>query len=663
VFYNLWYSIISEIASKIDEVAMFKKGLFFIGSVLGAYMLFLMFTVVKYGYIDGGYAQRTDEENSAPVVSQSQESDETILEFGDEEVLPEVEVVTLESYQQNNTQTLRVSGEVQSEHSTELAAKANATVKAILVDIGDRVQPGQVLVDLSGNADLQQLFIQRDTLLDQIAREQDRLNLVKKSVKENTEIQKNTSSISVSDMQASLNDTKAITDQTIRSIEKQMQDIDEQFAKAESDRGLTDQGLTNSEDQLRLSASTSLVQIFDTIWLGLETAAFPLAELLEDETGDDDLMDDIEDEKDLLRDRLNDVSMFNIEFELDDAIFELEDLRSLLVELIEEVADESDEFDPSVSGLVSQYNATVSQTLTSIDSGLGSIESFILQLKQYPDSREQGLTGFDSSFLQLLQQKESLALQIEIQRLQLKQAEHQINMQINSAMGGETSLQWTLDALINGTHPDIKAIENQIASLQNNIRPIDAQIEDLSIKAPYEGIVADTFIVAGIDVNPGQSLLKLNTAAVEIKAFVDSSDIGYVQKGQIADIGLFGQEGGNQAKVIFIAPEADPESRDVSVTLESIDTFSAVPNSLLDIEFVINGSTTNSQFLPLKAVVFEGSSSYIFLYDAGIATKIPIEVGQTLGSNIEIISNLKPNTEVIIEGQKLLKGGENVKKK
>lgn len=642
---------------------MFKKGLFFIGSVLGAYMLFLMFTVVKYGYIDGGYAQRSDEDKSTPVVSQSQKIDESINESRDEEILPEVEVVTLESYQQNNAQTLRVSGEVQSEHTTELASKTNATVKALLVEIGDRVQTGQVLVDLSGNENLQQLFIQRDTLLEQIAREQERLDLVKKSVKENTEIQKNTSSVSVSDMQASLNDTQVITDQTIRSFEKQMQDIDEQFAKAESDRGLTDRGLNNSEDQLRLSASTSLVQIYDTIWLGLETAAYPLAELLEDETGDDDLMDDIEDEKDLLRNRMNDISMFNVEFELDDSIFELEDLRSLLIDLIEEVADESDDFDPAVSGLVSQYNATISQTLTSINSGLGNIDSFILQLQQYPDNRAQGLTGFDSSLLQLLQQKESLALQIEIQKLQLKQAEHQINMQINSALGGETSLQWTLDALINGTHPDIKAIENQIASLQNNIRPLDAQIENLSIKAPYEGIVADTFVVAGIDVNSGQSLLKLNTAAVEIKAFVDSSDIGYVQKGQIAEIGLFGQDGGSQAKVIFIAPEADPQSRDVAVTLESIDAFSAVPNSLLDVEFVVNGTSTNSQFLPLKAIVFEGSSSYIFLFDAGIATKIPIEVGQTLGSNIEIISNLKSNTEVIIEGQKLLKGGEQVAKR
>jgi len=62
----------------------------------------------------------------------------------------------------------------------------------------------------------------------------------------------------------------------------------------------------------------------------------------------------------------------------------------------------------------------------------------------------------------------------------------------------------------------------------------------------------------------------------------------------------------------------------------------------------------------LKAVTITQTEKYVFLVKDGKAVKTSVELGESEGDKIEVVSGLQDGDEIIIEGNRGLSGNEIV---
>ena len=62
-----------------------------------------------------------------------------------------------------------------------------------------------------------------------------------------------------------------------------------------------------------------------------------------------------------------------------------------------------------------------------------------------------------------------------------------------------------------------------------------------------------------------------------------------------------------------------------------------------------------------KNVIKENDNQYVFINDNGTAKKVIVEIGNSSGIEMEIVSGLNEGDELIVEGQMLLEDGKKIK--
>ena len=83
------------------------------------------------------------------------------------------------------------------------------------------------------------------------------------------------------------------------------------------------------------------------------------------------------------------------------------------------------------------------------------------------------------------------------------------------------------------------------------------------------------------------------------------------------------------------------------------------PGMLAEVSFITD-SSSNTMILPRDAVITKDGEVYVYVVENNIAKKVPVETGIESGENIEIISGLTTDMQVVVKGQTYITDGEEV---
>lgn len=83
------------------------------------------------------------------------------------------------------------------------------------------------------------------------------------------------------------------------------------------------------------------------------------------------------------------------------------------------------------------------------------------------------------------------------------------------------------------------------------------------------------------------------------------------------------------------------------------------PGMLAEVRFITD-SSSNTMILPRDAVITKDGEVYVYVVENNIAKKVPVETGIESGENIEIISGLTTDMQVVVKGQTYITDGEEV---
>lgn len=191
-----------------------------------------------------------------------------------------------------------------------------------------------------------------------------------------------------------------------------------------------------------------------------------------------------------------------------------------------------------------------------------------------------------------------------------------------------------------------------------------SQIGELTIKAPIKGIITQKYVEMGAEINPGQKIAEISqNDNLKIEVNLSPEDIYKIDREQEVIINdIF------KAQIISIDPAADPFTKKIRLEiLFNNENKDLIQGTFVDIKIqtkTLSKTNMDSFYIPLSSMIITQNEKYIFGIENenGIlkAQKIIIESGNIEGELIEVLNTIDAETEIIVEGAKLVENGETV---
>jgi RND family efflux transporter MFP subunit len=205
---------------------------------------------------------------------------------------------------------------------------------------------------------------------------------------------------------------------------------------------------------------------------------------------------------------------------------------------------------------------------------------------------------------------------------------------------------------------------------QKSVDQFKRQLAKTSVRAPFSGVIDDIITEQGTVVSPGQSQLIriVNLRNMYIETDVPESYITDVTKNKNVQVEFPILGKAFDAKIRQAGNFINPANRTFKIEI-------AVPNKdksikpNLTAKLKINDYTNEKAILIPQSIISENANGEQYIYvvknkkntNESVAARITIETGKTQGDVIEILKGIKNGTEIIKEGARSVKDGQEVK--
>ena len=191
-----------------------------------------------------------------------------------------------------------------------------------------------------------------------------------------------------------------------------------------------------------------------------------------------------------------------------------------------------------------------------------------------------------------------------------------------------------------------------------------AQFNYSNIKAPFSGVVTNTFIKEGDMANPGMPLVSVEGASkLQVTAMVSESDIASIQKGMAVKVLVKSSNARLSGKVSEVSISATNTGGQylVKINLDKTDS-SVLSGMFVNVQFPIENKakavSSDRILVPESALVKQGQLSGIYTIGTGnVAILRWLRTGKTFGEQVEVLSGLAAEEQYIVSAEGKLYNG------
>jgi membrane fusion protein (multidrug efflux system) len=293
----------------------------------------------------------------------------------------------------------------------------------------------------------------------------------------------------------------------------------------------------------------------------------------------------------------------------------------------------------------------------------GSISSWILTTATLEPDSQVTIVSETNGTVEKLYVEEGSAVKEGQVIVQLAAKEKQValqkaNIRLQNAKMELDRKQKSYDQkIISQSEYDKAKFEMEVAESEKKSAEVD--IDRITIRAPFTGIITERFIEKGQTIQPQTQLFALvDREPLKAKIYLPEKEIFGIQENQTVNLALNAQKDVQfQGRVRQINPAVDPKTGTVKVTVEVTKAPDAVrPGSFIDVKLVTQRHD-NSILIPKKALVEEAGEKYVFLIANGTASRKNVEIGFMDDQNAEILKGVNTGDSVVIAGQGSLRDG------
>lgn len=207
--------------------------------------------------------------------------------------------------------------------------------------------------------------------------------------------------------------------------------------------------------------------------------------------------------------------------------------------------------------------------------------------------------------------------------------------------------------------------EAQLLQSQTMLDQALLDLEDSTIRAPYDGIVTERLVSPGNYVRIGDPVVRLiNDQDLEIEAQIGTARLTGLTPGREVTARL--DDGRTVAlSVRAVVPEEDPLSRTRPVRFEMIgameeDGVAIAGNQSITLDIPIAEARAVVSVHKDALQVGPGGSSLVYLVVDGIAQPRNVTIGESVGNRFEVLSGLAEGDVAVVRGNERLRPGQEV---
>ncbi|HXX14922.1 MAG TPA: efflux RND transporter periplasmic adaptor subunit [Candidatus Eremiobacteraceae bacterium] len=276
-------------------------------------------------------------------------------------------------------------------------------------------------------------------------------------------------------------------------------------------------------------------------------------------------------------------------------------------------------------------------------------------------------------------------------QVQLKNAEIEFHRTQQLVKEG-VSTQQALDSAVmtaDSLRAKIVLAKEQVAATEARIREAQQSVDNCTIRAPFAGIVVSKDAQVGEMVSPvsaGGGFTRTGIATIvdlhsnEFEVDVSEAYIARVFDGQGVNAILDAYPDWTiPAKVRTVIPTADRQKATVKVRISITEPDHKrlfdpardpriLPDMGVKVTFLENEPKPGSKqeksaavaMVPEKAVRQDNASKYVFVLHGDTVERRAVTVGESRGSDVEILAGLQPSATVVVAGPDSLRDGQSV---
>lgn len=219
----------------------------------------------------------------------------------------------------------------------------------------------------------------------------------------------------------------------------------------------------------------------------------------------------------------------------------------------------------------------------------------------------------------------------------------------------------------NNSLPEIKWIETQTALQKARSATSIAKknLQNAILVAPFSGMITARMAETGMIVSAGMPLFRLTDMdSIKIKISVSESEISKIQIGQKCEFRVSALNKGN---FIGIVTEKGSIANLLSHTYEIVISLQEKVDGLLP-GMICHVDIFTDEFypqiiLPASVIQLDGSRTYVWVAEDGIAKRKEVNVGKLRKNGVMIEYGLKEGDQVIVNGYQKISSGTKVELK
>ena len=188
----------------------------------------------------------------------------------------------------------------------------------------------------------------------------------------------------------------------------------------------------------------------------------------------------------------------------------------------------------------------------------------------------------------------------------------------------------------------------------------DAVKQSVKVTAPIRGIITSITVQETDNVKPGDALFTISqTQQLKAKLWVAENQITDFQVGNKATATW--NHITIEGKVTQVDMSLNSKKQAFGVSLEFNNPHNKIISGINAEIKVFASHGEKTVIIDRKNIIRKNDRNYVFVATNGIANEKEINIGKSLGLDVEVVAGLKMGDSLIVEGQMLLEDGMKVK--
>jgi RND family efflux transporter MFP subunit len=222
-----------------------------------------------------------------------------------------------------------------------------------------------------------------------------------------------------------------------------------------------------------------------------------------------------------------------------------------------------------------------------------------------------------------------------------------------------------------GRDEDIEAQEAQVRGLEARVVEANLQLEDSTLRAPYDGVIAQRFVEQNQNVTAKQPIVKFQDVdEIDVVVDVPETVMAGIRSADIVQIlAEFSGAPGIQFPVHIkeVAQRADPTTQtfQVRVAMKAPSDVNILPGMSATVTLTYRrASILGSRILvPIPAIYKDSSGEQVawVLGPEQTVSRRPVKLGEATGGRLEIVEGLRPGDRIAVAGVTHLREGMKVR--